>query len=586
MKDNDPKPIAHCRKACAYVRVSTDEQAKHQTSIDSQIAAIERWCAANDVDLAKSFVEPGISDTDENRPQFVAMMNKATGDGRPFDLVIVYSLSRFARDLAVQLVKYRQLDQAAVELISISEQFAKGSAGNLMRAVVGAFNQHYSDETSRHTIRTMRANAAEGFFNGGQIPFGYHSVVVERRGNKEKKKLAIRGSEAAIVRLIFQLASVGSGSGPMGVRAIAAFLNKRGDDLRGGKFHNSNVADILARRHYVGFYLDGKRGDDGELLPEEQWIRVPCPPIIDPEMFAAVAARRAERRPRSTPPRVTNGVTMLPAKLARCGEPGCNGGLTVRSGKGGRYHYYTCEHRVNRSRDACTLPPMPRKMLDDIVLDAIEQRVLAPDHLTALLAGLLEKSDEAEQRRRRALADARAARTEACKAISNLIKLVEQGALGPDDPLIVSRISQQRARERTLATEIVSIERQLSIAKKKITPEIIRRFGLALSARRRDGDPNFRRAYAGLLVDKVELSSTTVRISGSRAALEHALIKDEDTPPGAVPIFDREWCPWPDSNQHALRHSILSRARLPISPQGQRGLARRTRRAPQAPHNS
>src|SRR3954447_13167850 len=28
------------------------------------------------------------------------------------------------------------------------------------------------------------------------------------------------------------------------------------------------------------------------------------------------------------------------------------------------------------------------------------------------------------------------------------------------------------------------------------------------------------------------------------------------------------WCPWPESNRHSLRNSILSRARLPIPPQG------------------
>lgn len=30
----------------------------------------------------------------------------------------------------------------------------------------------------------------------------------------------------------------------------------------------------------------------------------------------------------------------------------------------------------------------------------------------------------------------------------------------------------------------------------------------------------------------------------------------------------KEWCPWPDSNQHISRYRILSAARLPISPQG------------------
>src|SRR5947207_12913423 len=36
----------------------------------------------------------------------------------------------------------------------------------------------------------------------------------------------------------------------------------------------------------------------------------------------------------------------------------------------------------------------------------------------------------------------------------------------------------------------------------------------------------------------------------------------------AKPERRSAWCPWPESNQHSLRNSILSRARLPIPPQG------------------
>jgi hypothetical protein len=36
-----------------------------------------------------------------------------------------------------------------------------------------------------------------------------------------------------------------------------------------------------------------------------------------------------------------------------------------------------------------------------------------------------------------------------------------------------------------------------------------------------------------------------------------------------------KWCPWPESNQHSLRNSILSRARLPIPPQGLSDIGRK-----------
>ena len=530
------------RTACAYVRVSSDEQAKHKTSIASQISSIADWCDKNQVALVEVFSEPGLSGTDDTRPEFNRMMTRATAPDRPYDMVVVHSLSRFARDLALQAVSYKRLQEAGVEQVSVTEQFGKGAGGNLVRAVVSAFNEHQSAETSKHTRRTMRANAMEGYWNGGRVPFGFRSVTVEVRGTKEKKRLELADEEAAVVRLMYDLAIKGCGDGPMGARDIAKWLNARGYTLKEGRFHNSNVADILGRTHNTGSYLDGKTSDLGEPLPEAEWVRVPCPAIIDPDTFMAAAAIRASRRPRATPPRVVNGVTMLPSRVARCGMADCGAGLTVRSGKGGRYHYYACEHRVNRSADACTLPAIRRETLDEVVLDALLDRVLDPDHLQQLLAGLLERSDEADGRRRRALAVARTTRTEAEKAIGNLLTLVEKGTMPADSREVVERIAFQRARQQIAATEIDSIERQLAISRKRITPAIIAEFGQMLRAKLVAGDPNFRRSYVVLLVEKVTLSADQISITGTRSALEHMLVSDKPPLAGPVPTFDRDWC--------------------------------------------
>src|SRR3546814_3833018 len=106
-------------------------------------------------------------------------------------MVLVHSLSRFARDLMTQLFSHRRLKRAGVEMVSITQEFADDPAGNMMRNIVAIFDQHQSEETAEHTRRTMRANAQAGFWNGAKPPFGYRSVTVELRGAKEKKKLAV-----------------------------------------------------------------------------------------------------------------------------------------------------------------------------------------------------------------------------------------------------------------------------------------------------------------------------------------------------------------------------------------------------------
>ena len=541
--------------ACAYIRVSTEDQAKHGLSLPSQLKAIRTYCKLQAIDLIDVYEEPGLTGTDDNRPQFRAMMDRATSRERPYDIVIIHSLSRFARDLTLQLTSYGRLQRARVELTSITEPFGKGSNGNMMRSFVGIMNQHSSDETSKHTTRAMNANAAEGFYNGGPVAFGYRSVTAEMRGDKAKKKLEIVPDEALLVERIFDLAEHGEGKGPLGARAIAALLNHAGISLRGARFSNGNTAGILCRTTYIGYYCDAKTTELGDPIPEADWVRVPCPAIITQEQFAAVATRRAMRNPRRTPPRVTNGVTMLPARIARCGQLHCGEGLTVRSAKSGRYMYYSCSARVNRDATACDLRAIRRETLDAVVLDVVENRLLDPEHLRLLLGALLEKSDEADARRRRALTNARTRATDARTAQMNLVTLVERGGLSPHDSTILERLAANRLIEQTAATEIDSLERQLSISRKTITPQMIDQFGASLRERLRTGDPNFRRAYLDLIVDRVEVSDTLIRISGSRSALEHALIKDETIPAGAVPIFDRGWCPGKDSNLHIVTNT-------------------------------
>ena len=179
-------------------------------------------------------------------------------------------------------------------------------------------------------------------------------------------------------------------------------------------------------------------------------------------------------------------------------------------------------------------------IVDDIVLSALEERVLAPARLQALLAAVLDRSDSALAERRDALKARRAEKTRIEGQKMRLLELVEMGELSARDPQLAERLQGHNARLAAIAVEVRSLEQQLAQPRREITGEILKRFSQLVRRGLRDKDPALRRAYLRLVVDEVIVSSETVLVRGNKRALEHAVFLSPDAHDGVLTSI-QEW---------------------------------------------
>lgn len=325
------------KRAALYLRVSTGRQAEADLSIPDQRRQAAAFCAARGWDVVIEFTEPGASGMDDRRPELQRLLDMATQDAPPFDVVIVHSFSRFARDHFALEYHVRRLRKAGVRLVSITQDLGDDPMSVMVRQVFALFDEYQSKENAKHTLRAMQENARQGFWNGSKAPYGYAVVAAEQRGAKTKKRLAIDPVEAEVVRLMFRLFSKGDGtSGPLGVKAVTCWLNERGYRTRvGARWGIGPLHKLLTSPTYKGEYrFNRKVWKTKEAKPEEQQIGVAVDPIIDAETFDAVQASLKARNPRVMPPRVVTGPILLTG-IATCAS--CSGGMTLRTGKSGRY---------------------------------------------------------------------------------------------------------------------------------------------------------------------------------------------------------------------------------------------------------
>jgi DNA invertase Pin-like site-specific DNA recombinase len=528
-------------RAYIYARVSNDDEGGNNASGVAQRAACRAYCERHGIAVVEEFEELNVSGRKLQRRLFDRMIAQATAPDRPVHMVVVYALSRFARRLLTQVTAEHKLAEAGVRLVSLVEDLGDDPNGKMMRSMIAIMNEKYANDASVFTCRDRRGNAAAGYWNGGPVPFGYESRVVVTDGRKGRKKLFVREDEAAVVRLVYSLASVGLFGRPMGTRAIAKHLNDNGYTLRGRPFFHSNVDGILTREHYAGSYRDRTADAKGAKPTEAEAIVVACPQIIAPDLIARVAAIRARAAPAVTAPRITNSPVLL-GGLATCGYPGCGAGMVIRSGKGGAYRYYVCNHKATAGASSCPSRSIREDALDRFVLDGLLERVLEPSRLKLLLAGVLDRSDDADQRRREDLDRIRRERVAAEARLRRLLELVEEGLMSPRDNVFAEKLADGRASIARLSETERSLEGQLGSGAHRVDDAAVERFGRMLRDQLISRNSDLRRAYVRLLVSSVTVNDNEIVIAGSKAALETAASRGEATAAAAVPSFDREWC--------------------------------------------
>lgn len=227
------------KTAAAYVRVSDERQDEY--SPDSQLKLIREYCKKNGYELPKEYIfyDDGISGRSvKKRKAFNEMIAYAKMKEHPFDVILVWKFSRFARNQEESIVYKALLKKNNVSVISISESIDDSPFSSLIERIIEFFDEYYSTRLAQEVRRGMTEKATRG---EAMCPpaFGYDIIEHEYIPNER---------EAEAVRQVFQSFADG-----VTMRQITMKLNEQGFTThRGNPIESRTVRYMLYNPVYVG----------------------------------------------------------------------------------------------------------------------------------------------------------------------------------------------------------------------------------------------------------------------------------------------------------------------------------------------
>jgi site-specific DNA recombinase len=356
-----------------YARVSSDRQ-REEGTIGSQVQHLREFAASEDlvVDERHIYLDDGRSGYYLERPGLDALRDAAR-DGL-VDTVLVHDPDRLSRKYAYQVLLLEEFARWQVKVRFLHSPPAESPEQRLLVQIQGVIAEYERTKIVERSRRGKLYWARQGRPVSGRVPYGYRRLRPDR---DQPPEMVVDPVTAPIVQQMFHWYAVDG----LSDRQIVLHLNNMATPPRRRNgvilWHPGSVRSILINDAYLGIwyanrYKNQSRGGRVSprqvLRPREDWIPIPIPALIDPELFAKAQQIR-ESGVHKGPYRLKNPETHLLRRLVVCGH--CNRKMNSVISHGGRHLYYWCRgddpQYIRPRRTYCPHPTVAARGLDELV---------------------------------------------------------------------------------------------------------------------------------------------------------------------------------------------------------------------------
>ena len=304
-------------KAVIYVRVSSEEQAKHGFSIENQKKACSEFAERNGYYIEKLFVDEGKSAKNLDRPEIQELIDHCSKKRNNIKAVIIWRLDRISRNNKDYHGALRPLfERMGIELLSATEANVNTIEGDLMRNIGMSFAEYERKVIGVRTKAGLSQKAELGEFPHS-APIGYKNELTDTGS----KIIVIDEKRAIYIRRAFELYD----SGLYSLRSLTDRMYADGFRTpKGNKVSKTTMERILKNIFYTGCFK----------FKEKIFENAKHKAIISKELYYSVQNKLINPNKSKK-----HTITFAYTGFIRCEHCGC---LLTAELKKGKYIYYHC----------------------------------------------------------------------------------------------------------------------------------------------------------------------------------------------------------------------------------------------------